>query len=152
MGRRGGIQRAFGLANETQSLFTPGHWGFMEGWPRGSHGPVFDVGYGDMHVARLYYDRGRWAVTLRPTGQITCELSSLLNILSMIGDRLQALDTASAAADIVAEGPFCLIDERGRAAASDMEQMAKLLFAGRPPTAESLVRWGEEPPAAPPAE
>lgn len=151
MKRRGGYQGSLGLANEAQTLFTPGNWGFMEGWPRGANGPVFDVCYGDMHVARLYFDRGRWAVTLRPTSQITCELTSLLNVLVMIGDRLQALDTASAAADIVADGPFCLIDERGRAAASDMDQMAKLLFSGRPPMAESAVRWGDEP-SGPPAE
>lgn len=119
----------------------------MEGWPRGSDGPVFDICHGDAHVARIWRDRGAWRLVVRSTQQISCELSSFLQVVAMVADRMQSLETVSAAGDLVADGPFCLIDERGRAGAADMDLMAKLLFAGKPPQAESSVRWGDAGPA-----
>lgn len=136
----------------SSDFFTPGHWGFMEGWPRGADGPVFDICHGEDHVARVWRDRGAWKLVVRPSRQITGDLTELLQILAMIADRMRALETASAAADMVADGPFCLIDERGRTAQADMELMAELLFAGREPSAESAVKWGRTFPSAAPAE
>jgi hypothetical protein len=82
------------MALEDNGFFSPGKWGFMEGWPRGSEAPVFDICYGDAHVARLYKDKGEWRAVLRPINQqLTTDLASLLHVLDMVGRRMAAFET-----------------------------------------------------------
>jgi hypothetical protein len=85
--------RAGLMALEDNGFFSPGTWGFMEGWPRGSEAPVFDICHGENHVARLLKDGGEWRVVLRPTAQISTDLASLLHVLDMVGRRISAFET-----------------------------------------------------------
>jgi hypothetical protein len=81
------------MALEDNGFFSPGKWGFMEGWPRGADAPVFDICHGENHVARLFKDRGEWRVVLRPSAQISTDLASLLHVLDMVGRRMAAFET-----------------------------------------------------------
>src|SRR5690606_34710810 len=81
------------MALEDNGFFSPGKWGFMEGWPRGNEAPVFDICYGEDHVARLYKERGEWRVVLRPTAQLSTDLASLLHVLDMVARRMAAFET-----------------------------------------------------------
>lgn len=82
------------MALEDNGFFSPGKWGFMEGWPRGSEAPVFDICHGETHVARLHKERGEWRMVLRPMeGQLTTDLGSLLHVLDMVSRRMAAFET-----------------------------------------------------------
>jgi hypothetical protein len=81
------------MALEDNGFFSPGKWGFMEGWPRGADAPVFDICCGETHVARLHRDGGEWRVVLRPGVQIASDLASLLHVLDMVGRRMAAYET-----------------------------------------------------------
>jgi hypothetical protein len=80
------------MALEDNGFFSPGKWGFMEGWPRGADAPVFDICCGETHVARLHKEGGEWRVVLRPVGQLTSDLASLLHVLDMVGRRMAAYE------------------------------------------------------------
>ena len=65
----------------------------MEGWPRGSVAPVFDICLGEEHVARIHKDEGEWRLVMRPTKhQLTTDLASLLHVLDMVGKRMVAFE------------------------------------------------------------
>jgi hypothetical protein len=81
------------MALEDNGFFSPGKWGFMEGWPRGADAPVLDICCGENHVARIYKESGEWRVVLRPVGQLTSDLASLLHVLDMVGRRMAAYET-----------------------------------------------------------
>jgi hypothetical protein len=81
------------MALEDNGFFSPGKWGFMEGWPRGAEAPVFDICCGELHVARIHKERGEWRVVLRPGAQLTTDLASLLHVLDMVGKRMAAFET-----------------------------------------------------------
>lgn len=77
------------MSLESNGFFSPGKWGFMEGWPRGADSPVFDVCYGEVHVARLMKTDGSWRVTLRNTPEISTDLASLVAVLNVMAQRLK---------------------------------------------------------------
>jgi hypothetical protein len=81
------------MALEDNGFFSPGKWGFMEGWPRGADAPVFDICLGETHVARIHKDQGEWRLVMRPTAQVTTDLASLLHVLDMVGRRMAAFET-----------------------------------------------------------
>lgn len=81
------------MALEENGFFSPGKWGFMEGWPRGAEAPVFDVCHGEQHVARIFKDAGEWRLVLRAGGeQLATDLASLLHVLDMVAKRMAAFE------------------------------------------------------------
>ncbi len=77
---------------EVDGFFSPGRWGFMEGWPRGADGPVFDICYGDVHVARLLKDRDGWRLVFRRSPEISTNLQDFMNVLQMVQDRIRTAE------------------------------------------------------------
>jgi len=80
------------MSLESNGFFSPGKWGFMEGWPRGADAPVFDVCYGEVHVARLMKTGDAWRITLRNTPEISTDLASLMAVLNVMSERLKSSD------------------------------------------------------------
>jgi hypothetical protein len=81
------------MALEDNGFFAPDTWGFMEGWPRGSKAPVFDICHGENHVARLLKVGGEWRIVLRAKTQLSTDLASLLRVLDMVGRRIAAFES-----------------------------------------------------------
>jgi hypothetical protein len=77
------------MSLEIDGFFSPGRWGFMEGWPRGADGPVFDICYGDVHVARLMKDRDGWRLLFRRSPEISTSLEEFMDVLRMVQDRIR---------------------------------------------------------------
>ncbi|MGD2132277.1 MAG: hypothetical protein PVI23_05750 [Maricaulaceae bacterium] len=80
------------MSLEDNGFFSPGKWGFMEGWPRGADAPVFDICHGEVHVARIHKEGGEWRFLLRQTPQMSTDLLSLLQMIDLVGKRMVAFE------------------------------------------------------------
>jgi hypothetical protein len=93
----------------------------MEGWPRGSEAPVFDICHGEDHVVRLFKDRGEWRLVLRAKVQVSTDLASLMRVLDMVGRRIAAFE---------AQGEEQRVGSRGEPPAqSEMGALFRILSA-----------------------
>lgn len=77
---------------DDEPYFSPGRWGFMEAWPPNAKGPVYDLCYGDVHVARVFMDADGWRVTMRRHEGVSSELESLVYVVNLLRERMEAFE------------------------------------------------------------
>lgn len=78
-------------------------WGFHEQWPSGAKGPVFDVMQGSTVIARMEQGGEGWRLTVRQSTEAANNLTFLLQMLSIMSDRMRSVEGEDGKLTLVAE-------------------------------------------------
>ncbi len=78
-------------------------WGFHEQWPAGASGPVFDVMQGSTVIARMERGGNGWRLTVRQSTEAANNLTFLLQMLSIMSDRMRSVEGEGGKLSLMAE-------------------------------------------------